>query len=53
MIRSINFAIKGSAVTNLLDASGINYTRTAQQQELSVEAVTQQLREYTVKLECN
>jgi S1-C subfamily serine protease len=51
--QNINFAVKGSAVTNLLDASGVKYTRTAQQQELSVEAVTQQLREYTVKLECN
>jgi S1-C subfamily serine protease len=51
--QNINFAIKASIATNLLDASSVKYRRDAMQQEQSVEMLTQQMKEYTVKIECN
>jgi S1-C subfamily serine protease len=50
--QNVNFAIKASALTNLLDASSVKYRRNTPQQEFSVEALTQQMKEYTVKIEC-
>ena len=51
--QNINFAIKASAVTNLLDASSVKYHRETMTKDLSVETLTQQIKQYTVKIECN
>jgi S1-C subfamily serine protease len=51
--QNINFAIKASAVIDLLDANSINYHSEALQREWSVEALTQQMKKYTVRIECN
>ena len=51
--QNINFAIKASAVIDLLDANSIKYHQNASQHDLSVEALTQQMKKYTVKVECN
>jgi serine protease Do len=51
--QNINFAIKASAVTNLLDANSVKYDTGGSWRDLSVETLTQQMKEYTVKIECN
>jgi TPR repeat protein len=51
--QNINFAIKASAVTNLLDANSVRYRRETPQQDLAVETLTQKMKEYTAKIECN
>jgi S1-C subfamily serine protease len=51
--QNINFAIKASAVTNFLDASSVKYQIESSQRELSVQSLTQKIKEYTVKIECN
>lgn len=50
--QNVNFAIKASAVLDLLDAHGVAYQRQSTGPELTVEAATQGLRNYTVKVEC-
>ena len=50
--QNINFAIKSSAVTDLLDANSVKYRRESLQRELSVEQLTQQLKEYTIEVVC-
>jgi S1-C subfamily serine protease len=50
--QNVNFAIKSSAVLDLLDAQGIAYQRDDKGPELSVEAITQSVRAYTVRVEC-
>ena len=51
--QNVNFAIKASAVTDLLDAASVKYRDNASGRDLSVETLTQQMKEYTVKIECN
>ena len=51
--QNVNFAIKGSAVINLLDASNVRYTIASSTLELSLTENTEQLKAYTVKIECN
>jgi S1-C subfamily serine protease len=51
--QNVNFAIKVSSLTDLLDANSVSYRRKALQSELTVEALTQQVKEYTVKIECD
>ena len=51
--QNVNFAIKASAVTNLLDANSVKYRNDAAWRDLSVETLTRQMKEYTVKLECH
>ena len=51
--QNINFAIKASTVINLLDAKSVKYRIDASSKDLSIEAVTQRMKEYTVKIECN
>jgi S1-C subfamily serine protease len=51
--QNINFAIKASAVIDLLDANSVKYHSESLQPELSIEALTKQMKEYTVKIECN
>lgn len=51
--QNVNFAIKVSSLTDLLDANSVSYRREALQKELTVEALTRQMKEYTVKIECN
>jgi S1-C subfamily serine protease len=50
---NINFAIKATAVLDLLDANSVRYRSEALQRELPVELLTQYIKEYTVKVECN
>lgn len=47
--QNINFAIKASAVIDLLDANSVKYHSESLQRELSIEALTKQMKEYTVK----
>jgi hypothetical protein len=51
--QNINFAIKASAVIDLLQASSVKYHTESLQHDLSVEALTQQMKRYTVRVECN
>jgi peptidyl-prolyl cis-trans isomerase A (cyclophilin A) len=51
--QNINFAIKSSAVINLLEASGVDYKTTKTTQELPIIEITKQLKTYTVRIECN
>lgn len=51
--QNVNFAIKASAVTNLLDANSVKYRNDVGWWDLSVETLTRQMKEYTVKIECN
>jgi S1-C subfamily serine protease len=51
--QNVNFAIKVSSLTDFLDANSVSYRRKALQSDLTVEALTQQIKEYTVKIECN
>lgn len=51
--QNINFAIKSSSVINLLDMSSVKYQSEKLQRDLSVETLTQQVKEYTVRIECN
>ena len=51
--QNVNFAIKASAVTNLLDANSVKYSNNASWRDLSAETQTRHLKEYTVKIECN
>ena len=51
--QNINFAIKASAVIDLLDANSVKYHAEPLQRELSIEALTQQMKKYTVRVECN
>jgi hypothetical protein len=48
-----SFAIKTSVVTNLLDANSIKYQIEPSQNELSMQNLTQKIKGYTVKIECN
>lgn len=51
--QNVNFAIKAPAVINLLDANSVKYRNDASWRDLSVETLTRQMKEYTVKIECN
>jgi len=51
--QNINFAIKASSVIDLLDANTVKYRVEASQTEMSVEALTELMKAYTVKIECN
>lgn len=51
--QNINFAIKFSSVINLLDLSSVKYRSGNLQRDLPVETLTQQVKRYTVKIECN
>jgi S1-C subfamily serine protease len=51
--QNINFAIKASAAINLLDANSVQYRTDGALQDLSVQLVTERMKEYTVKVECN
>ncbi len=50
---NVNFAIKTSAVFKLLNASSVKYWSMSSQQEFSIGDLTQQLKKYTVKIECD
>jgi S1-C subfamily serine protease len=50
--QNVNFAIKVSSVIDLLEANGVKFRRASLEKELTIEALTQQLREYTVPVEC-
>ena len=51
--QNINFAIKASAVIDLLDANSVKYHTESLQRDLSLEELTQQMKQYTVRVECN
>jgi S1-C subfamily serine protease len=51
--QNINFAIKASAVIDLLDANSVKYHTESLQLDLSLEELTQQMKKYTVRVECN
>ena len=51
--QNINFAIKASSVIDLLDANSVRYHSESLQRELPVEVLTQKMKEYTVRIECN
>jgi S1-C subfamily serine protease len=51
--QNINFAIKASSVVDLLDANSIKYHNESLQRKLPVEVLTQKMKEYTVRIECN
>ena len=55
--QNINFAIKASAVINIMDANSVKYEvkkpwQTILQKSQSVETATNELKKYTVKVEC-
>lgn len=55
--QNVNFAIKASAVINIMDASSVKYEvkkpwQTMLQRGQSVETATNELKKYTVKVEC-
>ena len=50
--QNINFAIKASSVIDLLDANSVRYRTDAPQSDLSVEALTELMKAYTVRIEC-
>jgi S1-C subfamily serine protease len=51
--QNINFAIKASAVIDLLDANSVKYHTDSPRLDLSLEELTQQMKKYTVRVECN
>ena len=51
--QNVNFAIKSSSIINLLDMSSVNYRSGKLQRDLPVETLTQQMKGYTLKIECN
>lgn len=51
--QNINFAIKLSAVADLLGAAGIDYKIANASKELSITEITRQMKTYTVRIQCN
>lgn len=51
--QNINFAVKAISVINLFNMSSVPYRSANLQRDLSVETLTQQVKSYTVKIECN